>query len=31
LVLALIDLPALGGSGLISTSGYNVGSLVEYR
>ena len=31
LVLALIDLPALGGSGLISTLGYNVGSLVEYR
>ena len=31
LVLALIDLPALGGSGLISSSGYNVGSLIEYR
>ena len=30
LVLALIDLPALGGSSLISSLGYNVGSLVEY-
>ena len=30
LVLALIDLPALGGSGVISSSGYNVGSLIEY-
>jgi adenine phosphoribosyltransferase len=31
LVLALIDLPALGGSDLISSSGYNVGSIIEYR
>jgi len=31
LILALIDLPVLGGSSLISSSGYNVGSLIEYR
>ena len=31
LVLALIDSPALGGSVLLSTSGYHVGSLVDYR
>ena len=30
LVLALIDLPALGGTNLISSLGYSVGSLVEY-
>jgi hypothetical protein len=31
LILALIDLPALGGSQLIRANGFEVASLVSYR